>query len=163
MNPADVLILGVPHTGNHFMLALLPGAKQQHPWPNPTKSGEWLGLLDEAAAVICPMRHPLLVAKSWKQRGKDITDELEQFWRAQVDVIDRCGKVHYLCLDLPDVRGWQLELINSDLDLELDPGDWPVLRDHRILPPTELTQGEREYVCLHHWAAAESFFDRWYA
>ena len=160
MKPADVLILGVPHTGNHFMLALLPGAKQEHCWPNPTPAGMWRHLLYAAEAVVCPMRHPLAVAKSWKKRGKAITD-LDDYWREQVEVIDR-EHPHYITLDRPEIRDDQVQAINEDLGLELNAGDWPVLRDRVIHNATELTEDERGYVLLHHYAAAESFFDRWY-
>ncbi len=160
MNPENILILGVPHTGNHFMLALIPEAAQQHPWPNPTPAGVWREMMAEAEAVVCPMRHPLLVAKSWRKRGKSLED-LTEFWRLQVEVVDRHSP-HYICLDKPEIRDGQVELINRTLELELNAGDWPVLRDRVIHNATELTEDERGYVLLHHYAAAEAFFDRWY-
>ncbi len=162
MNPANVLILGVPHTGNHFMVALIPEAVQEHPWPNPTPAGEWLGLLDEAGAVICPMRHPFKVAKSWKKRGKAITSELDDFWRLQVEVVHRSGKAHYICLDRPDLRDDQVAQINEELGLALNPGDWPVLRDRVIYNATELNLAEIEYVTRHHLGQYREFFKRWY-
>lgn len=160
MNQANVLILGVPHTGNHFMLALIPGAAQEHPWPDPSPAGEWVGLMDEAEAVVCPMRHPLLVAKSWKKRGKAITD-LDDFWRAQVEIIDRRDP-HYITLDRPALRDDQVNAINEDLGLDLNAGDWPVLRDRVIHNATELTDDEYHYVVRHHYAMWASFFGRWY-
>lgn len=162
MNREDVLILGVPHTGNHFMLALIPEATHRHPGPH-GHHGDWPELLEHADAVICPMRHPLLVAQSWRKRGKSLEDrELESYWRMQVDVVDK-HKPYYICLDKPDLRDDQVRLINDVLGLDLDPGDWPVLRDRRIYQARSLTYLERSEVLLDHYAAAESFFDRWYS
>ncbi len=160
MNPADVLVLAVPHTGAHFMLALIPEATHLH--PTPTKRDTWQPQFEaqEGKPIICPMRHPQLVGKSWRKRGKALAD-LDAFWSVQARLIDLYSP-YYICLDRPELRDGQVKKINRDLDLELNPGDWPVLRDRVIHNALELTEAERSYVSNYHHAPHEAFFDRWY-
>ncbi len=156
----EILLIGVPHTGNHFLITLLPGAKHRHPG-EPTKANiDWPELLDAALVVICPMRHPLLVARSWRKRGKQLPD-LNNFWQRQVNIVDRKDPF-YICLDRPDLRDAQVQRIADETGLDLNPGDWPVLRDRVIHNAYDLTAEERSYVANQHWAPHEAFFDRWY-
>ena len=161
-----IALLSIPHTGTHFVRdrLLRPAGIDyidRHIWPDPGRYESLRHRVEEykrAGAIITPIRHPLAVAKSWKRRGRPI-NELAQWWRQLVKQIDPLGP-YYLPLD-SKLRDAALDKINRDLALNLDPLDWPVLRDPtREYPPADLTDQERSLVLSEHYDPA--FFGRWY-
>jgi len=76
--------------------------------------------LKTAEHTVVPLRHPLLVASSWKARGLHLT-LLDEQWRTLVDVVMPRDPI-YLPLDHPD-RGRYLEVLNKRMGLNLKT-DW---------------------------------------
>ena len=72
--------------------------------------------------ILVPLRHPNLVAESWRRRGKPLNELIENF-NLLVNEIDPL-KPHYLPIDVPDRQGY-LDKINQDLNLNLTT-DWSI-------------------------------------
>ena len=66
--------------------------------------------------ILIPLRHPYLVAESWKRRGKPLTELAENF-RLLVDELDPLNPL-YLPIDV-DNRQEYLDIINNELGLSL--------------------------------------------
>jgi len=66
--------------------------------------------------IIIPLRHPYLVAESWRRRNKPL-DELEENFHLLVDELDPLNPL-YLPIDV-DNRQDYLDQINDDLGLAL--------------------------------------------
>jgi len=78
--------------------------------------------LEQYQAVI-PLRHPFLVAESWKRRGKPLPELVNNF-RLLVNEVDKFEPC-YLAIDSDD-REEQLKFINLRLNLDLKT-DWSVV------------------------------------
>jgi len=76
--------------------------------------------LNTAEHIVVPLRHPMLVAGSWKARGLDLV-ALDEQWRVFADVVMPSDPI-YLPLDHPD-RGLYLEILNQRMGLDLKT-DW---------------------------------------
>lgn len=129
-----ILVPSVPHTGTHFVRDhLLAGCpvpvKCEHIYPNSRVDLERIAG-QAGVTTIVPLRHPMAVALSWKQRGKELA-LLPDYWRRLVTHIDR-HEPCYLPVDHP-CRDAFLDRLNARLrarhDFEVQAGDWPVLRD----------------------------------
>ena len=160
MNPYQILVPTIPHTGTHFMrdhLLKEPGlARVEHIYPNSCVD---LEAIAKVSPTIIPLRHPLLVAESWKRRAKDVF-ELPMWWSNLVTYFDPHGPF-YLCLDKPEIRDGQLADINRDLEMELET-NWPVLREmktprgpHKLSTEEACSVAETAHALRH-------FFSRWY-
>jgi len=77
--------------------------------------------LSEIPAIV-PLRHPYLVAESWKRRDMPL-DRLRHHWHLLVQEIDPFHP-YYIAIDTPQ-RDSQLERVNKELNLSL-PLNWPV-------------------------------------
>lgn len=77
----------------------------------------------EQYSAIVTLRHPLLVASSWKQRGMDI-GEMCVCWYILVEQLDKYEPL-YLPIDAKD-RDEYLNKINQKLGLDLQT-DWPLV------------------------------------
>lgn len=72
--------------------------------------------------IITTVRHPYLVAESWKRRGKPLSELIQNF-RLLVDEIDKLNPL-YLPIDV-DNRQQHLDVINLELGLNLET-DWGI-------------------------------------
>lgn len=138
-----ILLPTVKHTGSHFCLKqLLKGfvpiqlktAKKDikllsgdmvvfdHLYKH--KMRLWRDLLKEYPAIV-PLRNKKAVMESWMSRGEDLEDFHEQ-WAMLKSIV--CKRVYFINIDDPLMRERQLETINFDLGLNLDPGKWEVIR-----------------------------------
>ena len=66
--------------------------------------------------ILIPLRHPYLVAESWKRRGKPLT-ELSENFRLLVDELDPLNPL-YLPIDVDNKQDY-LDKINVELGLSL--------------------------------------------
>ena len=73
--------------------------------------------------TIVPLRHPELVAISWKRRGEEVSDAIP-YWQALIEVIDPLEPC-YLRLD-SEYRDADLDVINGRWGLNLET-DWPIV------------------------------------
>ncbi len=118
-----LIIASVPHTGSHFLIDLTGYTVLDDP-ENISRAvernlrvycfrhvygGESIELLTKwgkMAPLISPLRHPMSVAQSWKNRGKPIF-EIEQrasmikLFHKLID-LSKAVKIHFLPLDLPN-------------------------------------------------------------
>ena len=102
---------------------------------------------------LVPMRHPILVAQSWKARGKTGRFlELAAQWKLLKDHIAPHDPL-YLPIDSPDRENW-LDKIRNFLNSEIQT-DWPVIMSCN--KSATLTDEEREAVIE---VMADGFFDR---
>jgi hypothetical protein len=81
-----VIIASVPHSGSRFVSALL-GVPFWHVY-----QGESLEKILGHDVIVVPLRHPMKVAQSWKNRGKPIVshpkhEPMIAMWRTLIDVI----------------------------------------------------------------------------
>jgi len=149
----------IPHTGTHFIRDhLLAGQEHyvQHLWP---KSRVQLSQMATTYRTIVPLRHPILVARSWKSRDKDIR-ELPDYWYALIQYIDP-HEPQYLPLDSPN-RDGELACLNLRFGTSFKT-DWPVMADDDSakLARVPLTDSETEDV-VEMMVAMADFFNRWY-
>lgn len=126
----------VQHTGSFFVTRhLLDGYPEQpirtdnyasgvyFDHVNPEKRVFWQPLLDCANAIIVPLRHPVIVAESWRRKGKPLDDMYAQ-WDMLIDFVDPYQPA-YLPLDV-DIRDAHLGAINERYNLKLQTR-WPVI------------------------------------
>lgn len=145
-----ILLPTIKHTGSHFVLRQLlkdfvridlKGAEDfietfgefgdknngvifDHLFPH--KRSLWNKFLDKYP-IIMPLRNRHEVWKSWCSRSDEPDRELfNQMWWIMED-IDKHNPF-YINIDNPDIRDSQLSDINLNLKLNLDAGNWPVIR-----------------------------------
>ena len=100
-----IVLASVPHSGSRFVLKLLPQPVFfRHVYEG--ESIEQIVALSRAYPVVVPLRHPLAVAQSWKDRGKPIAshpkhEPMVAMWRTLIDVVDPLYP-RYLPIDVPD-------------------------------------------------------------
>lgn len=157
--PACIVVPTIPHTGTHFIRDHLLSAHEhhvEHLWP---LSRVTLAELAANHRTIVPLRHPMLVARTWKSQNKDIK-ELPDWWYALIQYIDP-HEPAYLPLDSPQRDGF-LQDLNRQLDTMLST-DWPVLPRYEggLRPRVPLTDAETEDV-VEMMVGMAPFFNRWY-
>lgn len=118
-----MIITSVPHCGTHFAKQLFKGHEYNLSHTYPDQMERIVRLATEGPCII-PMRHPLSVALSWKQRGKDPNDAMP-FWGRLIYQLDPLNPF-YLPLDLDDRDAW-LYALNDGLDMYLVT-DWEIVR-----------------------------------
>lgn len=95
----------------------------------------------EQYPTIIVMRHPLLVATSWKKRGMDI-GEMCIAWYILAEQLDQYNP-YYLPVDHKD-RDLYLQKINEGLGLDLKT-DWPMVNSkHNTLKPEDLGEDQEQ-------------------
>ena len=110
--------------------------------------------LNTAEHVVVPLRHPQLVAVSWKVRGMDLK-ALDEQWRTFIDVVMPHDPI-YLPIDHPD-RCFYLEDLNQRTGLNLKT-DWKPVGyrlPHEIKNKEPLTTNERQQA--EHWSCLPLF------
>lgn len=135
-----VCVPTVQHTGSYFVANHLFSDWPKHPIKNaplehgvyfdhvwPHKRQWWEELFEETDAIIVPLRHPAVVAESWKRRGRPFREMCDQ-WRMMRDVID-AYEPSYLPLDVEDRQSY-LDAINERYGLSLATS-WPVIHSKR--------------------------------
>ena len=100
---------------------------------------------------IWPLRHPLLVATSWRARDKSL-ETLAGQWQILKNKVDPYQPM-YLPLDSPDRMNW-LHTISRNIGQELQT-DWPVVMSCN--KNAELSENDRAAVIE---VMADGFFDR---
>lgn len=160
-----LIIASVPHTGSHFLIDLIgyevmrDKADIRHEVERNQRvyrfhhvydgeSMEWLLKYGNIAPVISPLRHPMSVAQSWKNRGKPI-DKHEvhaPMVRLFQNLIDLSKKVNmrFLPLDSPD-RDQYLRRI-SDVARRNFKTQWAYYGPGPVNPTVPLTQSDRDAV-----------------
>lgn len=118
-----LIIASVPHTGSHFLIDLIDyailrdEADIKHALERNHKvyrfhhvyggeSMEWLLKYGSMAPVISPLRHPMDVAQSWKNRGKPIIEHkvhapMIELFHSLIELSKRIP-MHFLPLDHPN-------------------------------------------------------------
>ncbi len=163
-----MLLISVPHSGTHFVrYHLLKGfgstLHAEHIWPGREHD---LATMARKRPTIIPLRHPVSVAQSWKDRGNQAKKlgELRDFWARLIEYIDPHNP-NYLPLDSP-ARAMYLDDFNNRHGYGLTT-DWPIVRhpdgsdscpDYKREP---LTKGEMN-VALKVFMEFSQFFSRWY-
>jgi len=112
--------------------------------------------LNTAEHVVVPLRHPMLVAASWKARGLEL-ETLDEQWRTLVDVVISHDPI-YLPIDRPN-RGFYLEELNRRMGLDLET-DWEPVGfklPHEMKNSEPLTINERQQA--EYWACLPPFLD----
>lgn len=95
----------------------------------------------EQYPTIVALRHPLLVATSWKKRGKEVS-EMCVLWYILVEMLDKYDP-YYLPVDHKD-RDLYLQKINEGLGLDLKT-DWPMVNSkHNTLKPEDLGEDQEQ-------------------
>ena len=138
-----------PHT-----IGTCPQATHIHIEPAHFKSLQYW--LNAAEHIVVPLRHPVLVAESWKARGLDL-EALDEQWCTLADVVVPHDPI-YLPVDHPD-RCLYLEVLNQRIGLDLKT-DWEKVgarlpQDIRNDEP--LTSDERQRA--EHWSRLGVFVD----
>ncbi len=117
-----LIIASVPHTGSHFLIDLIDyeilrdESDIKHALERNHKvyrfhhvyggeSMEWLLKYGSMAPVISPLRHPMSVAQSWKNRGKPIIEHdvhapMIELFQALIE-LSKQVKMYFLPLDHP--------------------------------------------------------------
>lgn len=128
------------HTGTYFVTKHLlsslterpikhgiigPGLYSDHVYPH--KRGLWYDVLSKSDHVIVPLRHPAVVAESWKKRNRPKLELIEQF-EELIGFVDQFQPL-YLPLDVDD-RDNYLGKINAATGLELETS-WPVIHSKK--------------------------------
>lgn len=142
-------VISVPHSGTHFMhWHLLADVDHYVSHCFPATREHWRSEAARCDLVIVPLRHPLAIAKSWKNRQRRLAEELPAYLDELQRFIDS-APVSLLTIDQPRVRDSQLERINRWLyrhgGAPLDAEGWPVVRqpDAYQWPGLSLTPAER--------------------
>jgi hypothetical protein len=138
-----ILLPTVKHTGTYFCLKqllkgfapvplktarkdikLLSGDMVIFDHLYPHKMNAWLDMLKKYPAII-PLRNKHSVMESWMSRGEDIEDFHKQ-WTQLKRMIGK--RTYFLSIDAPELRDHQLERIKNELNVDIDPGNWEVVR-----------------------------------
>lgn len=148
-----MIIASVPHSGSRFVQKLL-GCKFLHVY-----SGESLDEIKRHDTIVVPLRHPLAVAKSWKRRGKPITEHpkhecMVRMFRNLIDQVDPLNP-KYLPVDNAR-RTSALIALEFHLGMVLKT-DWAPVTDDIDFPDTPLTLDDELAV---HGLLADPFFER---
>lgn len=152
----DVILPTIPHTGTNLVLRHILGGFTKVQNVKHTNNGGnnvifthiensdnvriFLNQFLGKHPIIIPLRHPLLVAVSWKVRQKPI-EVLVSLWGFLIGFIDPHSPL-YLCIDKSN-RDSQLDNINDVLGLNLDTS-WPVVSS--VNRTAELAQTEIDLV-----------------
>lgn len=134
-----MIVTSVPHSGTHFVVyELLKDYTdvrdddfkaglwkyQSHTYSN--AMDELKRLLSQGHPCIVPVRHPVLVAQSWKRRGKEPLESIP-FWSRLINEIHQYHPF-YIPIDMMYARDAALSVINQRLKIKLET-DWPIVRD----------------------------------
>ena len=138
-----VLLPTIKHTGSHFVLKKLLGAFERVPLKHaafleeeeqgdivifdhlyPHKMPLWEPLLEKYPALV-PLRNKQAVIDSWNRRREDLEDFYDQ-WGLLRGLLKY--NVHFLNIDHKELRDHQINSINRDLGINLDPGEWEIVR-----------------------------------
>ena len=153
-----IIVPTIRHSGSHFLVDLLGyDINKTLPWGqahkatddslifdhiSPYKVDIMLPLIRDNLTVI-PLRHPFVVAKSWIDRKKDLS-ELVAAWETLVYEIDPL-EPYYLPLDVEDRQDY-LDELNIDTGRSMVT-DWTpqgvvqnnsALRHKDVTPPAEI-------------------------
>lgn len=160
-----LIIASVPHTGSHFLIDLVDYTvlpkddMMQHAVERNQRfyrfhhvyggeSMEWLLKYGKMAPVISPLRHPMAVAQSWKNRGKpivkhDVHAPMVQLFHNLIDLAQRV-RVTFLPLDVPD-RNARLRRVSEVAGRSLRTR-WAIYGPGPVKPDIALTDSDREAV-----------------
>ena len=115
-------------------------------------TGQWPHIISRIKdPTIIPMRHPHLVWESWRRRGKNINELIENY-HLLID-LDQY-QPFYVNIDLP-IRDWQIDKINTELNLTLAK-EWPIINSvcgtynidpYTLNPPTSIKEMAQRYYC----------------
>lgn len=126
-------IATIPHTGSRLLVDEILGAKWQNLKYKPVDGVNYFEhiythntplhkMRMEQYPSIVTLRHPQLVATSWKKRGLDI-DEMCICWYILVEMLDKY-EPYYLPVDSKD-RDVYLDTISKGIGIDLKT-DWPM-------------------------------------
>ena len=136
----DVVVPTVPHTGTMFVVHLFLEqsynqrslADGREEWPDksvfsghlvkPERVADAVYLCERVPCIV-PLRHPYLVAESWRLRWKEISNLLDAFYHL-IEFIDPFDPI-YLPMDVPGRDDYFHEM-NRRLGMEL-PMKWNVV------------------------------------
>ena len=121
-----IIVPTIRNTGSHFVLNMLGAEQPWRPdvlaWRGAVRATEdsiifdhvfphqrhiFLPLIEDNLTIV-PLRHPLLTAKSWTDRGHELGD-LIAMWEVMAYDIDSLDP-YYLPLDVPDREDYLTEL-----------------------------------------------------
>lgn len=160
-----LIIASVPHTGSHFLIdmvgyTVLPkDSMMKHAIERNQKfyrfhhvyggeSMEWLLKFGQMAPVISPLRHPMSVAQSWKNRGKAITKEdrrapMVDLFHNLIELAQRV-RITFLPLDVPN-RNLHLRRVSEVARRQLRTR-WAFFGPGSVKPEIALTSSDRDAV-----------------
>ena len=169
----NIVIPTVPHTGTIFITKLFIEkdftqiALLETPYQDKTlfvghivKDGltnRALELMKEYPAVI-PLRHPYLVAESWKRRGKPVTD-LVTAYKKLPELFD-CLNPYYVPMDTED-RDDYLVQIEKGLGISLS-HDWPIINSYQHTSDLNRDEIEPNELIIDLVSEIKPFLDRFY-
>jgi hypothetical protein len=148
-----LIVASVPHSGSRFVSELL-----RVPFWH-VYQGESLERIFEHEVIVVPLRHPLAVAQSWKNRGKPIVshpkhEPMVAMWRTLIDVIAP-RKPFYVPVD-SDQREVYLAKLGKALRRRLKT-DWKFKSDGYLMTPLN-DEDEAAVKSL----LADPFFEQFY-
>jgi len=173
-----LILASVPHTGSHFLIDLIDYTvlpkddmfskavernqrfyRFWHVYGG--ESIECLLKFGKHAPVIAPLRHPMLVAQSWKNRGKPIVEHevhapMIKLFHNLID-LSRQVTMYFLPLDLPD-RDQYLRRIETVAGRNFKT-QWSYYGPGPVSPQVELTEDDRAAV---RELMTDPFFERFY-
>ena len=169
----NIVIPTVPHTGTIFVTKLFisKGYEQIALKETPTQdktlfvghilncglTHRALNLMKKYPAII-PLRHPYLVAESWKRRGKSVTDLVTAY--KKIPRLFDPLQPYYLPLDVEDREDY---LVNIEKGLNLNLShDWPVVNSKEHTSELNWKEIEPEESIVELVNEIRPFLDRFY-
>lgn len=127
-----MIVASVPHSGSRFVSELV-----RAPFLHVYTTGESLGEIRKHDVIVVPVRHPMAVAQSWKNRGKPIVshpkhEPMMAMWRTLIDVIAPL-KPYYVPVDSEN-REQYLAKLGKRIRRKLTT-DWRKVSDGYLITP----------------------------
>ena len=157
LSPEGFFVTSIPHTGTFFVRdSLLAGEESTaaHFWNQ--HLAECLDMMVTHRTIV-PLRHPILVARSWKSRHRDLS-ALPALW-AQMLLQIAPLEPAFLPLDSPSRDEW-LGALNVRFGTAFET-DWAIFRSADKVARVPLTDTETDHV-VEMMVGMASFFNRWY-
>ena len=174
-----LIIASVPHSGSHFLIDLidytvLPDESMlshavernqrfyrfHHVYGG--ESMEWLLKYGKLAPVISPLRHPMAVAQSWKNRGKPIAEHavhapMVRLFHNLIELSKRV-RMYFLPLDHPERERYLRRI--AEVAGRNFKTQWSYYGPGPVNPEIALTQADRDAVAE---LMTDPFFGEFYA
>lgn len=137
------MIVSIPHTGSELLSHIL-----KRPFCHIGEEAE------PHQNMVIPLRHPYVVAESWKRRGPYDLDDLYRRWELLINDFDPFDPF-YVAIDTP-LRDSQLKAIK---DIETD---WPIVNSEAFTWKLDYRHIEPDLLIESLVNKNKAFFSRFY-